>query len=159
MLLLTFVSINPPPSLLLTLSPLSSLLQVWQRPVQVRGACRRFGADRHPGAGGGSQEVQGSERRSRSGFVEAAQQQRSLSDLRPQHQRSMPPSRRQSLRWKHSIFLCCHGYRWLDRSRWVLFSRACAACVSLEIKRDAAKNVLSIRRQRMTQHFYHARIY
>lgn len=100
-------------------SPLSlgSLLQVWQWPIQVRCACRGFRAGFHAGAGGGSQEVQGSERRPRSGFVEATQHQRSLSELWAQHQCRMPSSGRH--RGKYSVVMCCHSNCWLDRSGYV----------------------------------------
>lgn len=110
--------------------PLFFLLQVWQRPVQVRGAGRSLRTDSHPGTGSGSQEVQGSERRSWPGFAEASQLQGPLSDLWPQHQRSMPSYYWCSIREKYSIFLCCHGYHWLDRSRYVFFSLVYACCIS-----------------------------
>lgn len=92
-----------------SLPSLCSTLQVWHRPVQIRGTSRGLGADSDAGAGGGPQEVQGSERGPRSGPAEAPQPQRPLSDLRAQRQRSVPAACRHRLGGKYSILLCGRG--------------------------------------------------
>lgn len=71
------------PSAALTVPPshLWRPLQVRRRLLHVCGAGRRLGADPPAGAGGASPEVQGAERRPRSGFAEAPQLKRSLPDL------------------------------------------------------------------------------
>lgn len=87
----------------------STTLQVRHRPVQIRSASRGLGADSDAGAGGGSQEVQGSEWGPRSGPAEAPQSQGPLSDLRAQRQRSVPAACRHHLGGKYSILLCGRG--------------------------------------------------
>lgn len=88
---------------------LRSTLQVRHRPVQIRGASRGLGADSDAGAGGGSQEVQRSERGPRSGPAQAPQPQGPLSDLRAQRQRCVPAACRHRLGGKYSILLRGRG--------------------------------------------------
>lgn len=107
-----------------TLTLVVSELQVWQRPLQVRGPSRSVGAEPHSAAGGASPQVQGSERRPWFSHAEAAQHQGSLLDLWTQRQRSVPPCCWSCSGRKDAIVVRCHGYHQLDRTRFVF-------CISL----------------------------